>query len=46
MTLIPLEQTVIGHGDSPAFAHDVGMAGDDQGNTVSSSTLVGFWGEY
>lgn len=35
-------RTVISPGDFPSYTHNVGVAGDELGNTVPSSTLVGF----
>jgi hypothetical protein len=35
-------QTVIGGTVFPGYTHDVGVAGDELGNTVTTSTLVGF----
>ena len=35
-------QTVISAGNFPDYTHNVGVAGDELGNTVPSSTLVGF----
>ena len=35
-------QTVIGPADFPPYAHNVGVAGDEQGSTLTTSTLVAF----